>query len=96
MAVLTDDERRQITNGMMRYFSEIFDGLNVSKAELRIFVNETDVWINDNRNSYATSISEPAASNMTGAQQTLGFACVALMRKDIELLKQALGQGDLN
>ncbi len=92
MAVLPDTDRHKITVGLMRYWSKLFEEIDtITKAQFRTFVNETDGWINDNRNSYATSMSEPAASELTGSQQALVFAVVAIMRKgDIELLKRML------
>ena len=89
MAVLGTEDRARIWRALMRYWSDLGETItDTTKAELQTLVDETDAWLDDNRNSYAASLT---ANNLTGAQIALVLACVALLRKgEVALLKRAL------
>lgn len=90
MAELSTEDRTRIWRALMRYWSAAGETVDATKAELQTLVNETDSWIDDNRNSYAASLT---ANNLTGAQIAVIFACVALLRKgdSAALLARMLG-----
>jgi hypothetical protein len=80
MAVLTDEQRTQVHVGLMRYTSRLLQSVNLTKAELRTAINDTDQWIQDNGASYNSALSAAAQANLTSAQKTILFCVVAAMR----------------
>jgi len=91
MAELSTADRLRIWRGLMRYWSRLGEGVDVTKDELQTLVVETDEWIDDNQGSYVSALT---SNNLTGAQKTLLFCAVALCRVDpglAALLRRALG-----
>ena len=78
MAVLPIEDRQRIWRALMRYWSNEQEPIDASKAELQTLINETDIWMDDNRSSYLAALS---SNNLTGAQIAWIFGCAALMRK---------------
>ena len=69
MAVLTDTERHQITNGLMRYWSRIFAVLTgVAKADIKAAVDATDDWIDTNQAAFNSTLPAAARTCLTSAQ----------------------------
>lgn len=94
MAVLDLTDRARIWRGLIRYWSNLRENIDLSKAELLAAVNATDGWIDDNAASYNSALPLPARTDLTAAQKTLLFVCVAVMRQDptvATLLRRLLG-----
>ena len=94
MADLSIEDRGRVLNGLMRYWSKIFEDVNLSDPNLLAAVNATDAWIDDNQASYNQALPSAAQSGLTATQKTLLFCAVALLRVDpgvAALLKRALG-----
>ena len=95
MATLTEEERKKIWRGLMRYWSSdwtLMSGFN--KSELMDAVDATDDWIDSNQVSFNTALPEPAKSNLSQAQKTLMFCAVALARISIPFLRKVFGEVD--
>lgn len=80
MAILTNQQRKQVWAEFMQKLSALLEQLNISKSELRDAVNATDQWIEDNSNSFNTAIPQPARAEMTSSQKTRLFMAVAAKR----------------
>ena len=94
MAVLDTEDRARIWRSLQRYWSNVRETVDLSKAELLAAVDATDGWINDNQGSYNSALPVAAQSGLTAVQKTLLFCAVALLRVDpgiAVLLKRALG-----
>lgn len=92
MAELSTADRQRIWRGLMRYWSNLWEMVDASKAELQTTVNETDTWIDDNQASYNSGLTY--AANFTTAQKTLIFCCVAAMRVSLVFARRLLGEVD--
>ena len=79
MAVLPLEDREKIWRALMRYWSNAFEPIDASKAQILTTVTETDAWFDDNRASYLAALTH--SGEFTGAQIALIFAATALMRK---------------
>ena len=66
MAGLTEQDRVEIWEAWMRQNKDPVGA--ITKLELRQAVDDLDDWFNANKASALASISEPAASELTGAQ----------------------------
>jgi hypothetical protein len=94
MAVLSTADRARIWRALQRYWSNLREAVDLSKAELLAAVDATDGWIDDNQGAYNTALPSAAQSGLTAAQKTLLFCAVALLRVDpgvAALLRRALG-----
>jgi hypothetical protein len=92
MAELSTADRQRIWRGVQRYWSNLWENVPVSKAQLQMTVNETDTWIDDNQASYNSALTY--AGSFTTTQKTLIFCAVALMRVSpglADMLRRALG-----
>ena len=92
MAQLSITDRRRIWRGLMRYWSNIWESCDASKAELLTTVQETDQWIDAAQGNYVSSLTHGA--QFTAMQKTLIFCCVAIMRVSpgiAKLLQRFLG-----
>lgn len=95
MAILPDNDRRRIWAGLMRYWSNLREGLpNMSKVDLRAAVDATDDWIEDNQASFNAALPDAFRNNATLDQKTLLFCAVALARVSIEFLRSIVGEVD--
>lgn len=92
MAILPGEDRARIWRGLMRYWSNLCEGIGVSKSELQTTVDETDTWIDDNQSGYVAALTH--GGSFTAVQLTLIFCCVALMRVGVDLLRRVLGEVD--
>ena len=95
MAELSAQNRRRIRVGLSRYWSRLWEQLgSMSKAELLAAVNATDTWIEDNQGSFNAALPLPARIELTTAQKTLVFYCVAAMRVSPAFARLLLGEVD--
>ncbi len=81
MAVLPDNDRKSVWEEWQRANSDTI--VDITKAELRTVVNETDAWIDANQASYKAAISDPVKSNLTPKQLERLFMAVAKRRFEI-------------
>ena len=94
MAELSTEDRERIWRGIMRWWSNVREPVGISKDELLAAVNATDIWIDSNQASYNTALPVAARDNLTQAQKTLLFCCVALTRVSIAFLRRVVGEVD--
>lgn len=85
MAILTNDDRRELWAEYMKYSSNIREKLGLAKTELRAAVDATDQWINDNQVSFNNSLPSPAKAALTGKQKVRLFMAVAKKRFNVEV-----------
>ncbi|MCK5605553.1 hypothetical protein KAR91_26910 [Candidatus Pacearchaeota archaeon] len=94
MATLSTEDRQRISNGLQRFWSRLFEGMNFNSPELLAAINATDTWIDDNQASFNSALPAVAQSNMTATQKTLLFCVVATMRMGIGFLRNLVGEVD--
>ena len=85
MAVLTDQDRREIWAEFQNDSSRIWEILGLSKAELRLAVDATDQWIEDNQVSFNNGLPITAKAALTGKQKVRLFLAVARKRFNVEV-----------
>ena len=76
MAELSTGDRQRIWRGLMRYWSDAFEAVGLSKVELQAAVDATDTWIDDNQSSYNSALPSAAQSGLTAEQKILLFCAV--------------------
>lgn len=92
---LTDQDRQRVTNGLMRYWSKLWEPVgDVSTTELRAAIDATDQWIDDNQASYNNALPNPAKQQLSLEQKTLIFCAVAAMRVSLAFARQLFGEVD--
>jgi hypothetical protein len=79
MAELSETDRQRIWRGLMRYWSQLFEGTNFSKSDFRAAVDATDTWIDGNQSSFNVSLPQPFRNDATQAQKTLLFCLTAIL-----------------
>ncbi len=95
MAELSAAQRAGVTRGLQRYWSRLREVVSIlTKAELRAAINSTDVWINNNQNSFNNSLPAAAKANLTQAQKTIIFCVVACCRVSEATAKKVVGETD--
>ncbi len=94
MAILSEQDRRRIWRGLMRYASREFQDVGLSKSELRAAVDETDNWIDANQAGFNAALPVAAQSGLTTAQKTLLFCGVAAIRVDTGFARSLFGEVD--
>lgn len=94
MAELNEQDRQRIWRGIMRYWSQLLEGTDFSKTELRAAVDATDSWIDGNQASFNMSLPQPFRNNATPAQKTLLFNIVAAMRVSPAFARKLIGEVD--
>jgi len=94
MADLTTTQRQKIWRGLMRFWSQNWTKVALSKSDLLAAVNATDAWIDDNAASYNAALPAAAQSGLTAAQKTLVFCAVALCRVSEGTLRRVFGEVD--
>lgn len=91
MAELSTEDRKRIWRGLMRYWSNLWTELALSKDDLQAAVNATDTWIEDNQVSFNQALPQAARDNLSLAQKTLLFCAVAAMRVSPAFCRALLG-----
>jgi len=92
---LTTEERQQVTNGIQRHWSQLFETVpGCTSADLAAAVLATDEWIDDNQASYNAALPTAARTNLTSPQKTLLFCAVALARVSVAFLRRVFGEVD--
>ena len=85
MAVLTDQNRKEVWEDLMRNCSDCGDTISsILKAELRTFINETDSNLDTTDSTYKSGLSEPCKTNLTAKQIAYGRYLVAKKRWEVE------------
>lgn len=78
MAVLTDEQRREIWAEMMR-----LGGVSITKDDLRAAFNAIDDWFETNKATVNAAIPQPARTGLTAPQKALLLAFVIRKRYDV-------------
>lgn len=95
MAELSPEDRQRIHRGLMRYWSRLWETFGaMSKADLLAAVNATDAWVEANQGAFNAALPQPARAELTPAQKTLVFCCVAAMRVNPAFARMLLGEVD--
>ena len=81
---LTDADRRAIWADFQSEASSAFEGIAVSKPNLRAAVDAIDGWIGANVAGFNAAIPEPARSNLTARQKLRLFLYVVKRRWEVE------------
>jgi hypothetical protein len=77
MAVLSEQDRRDIWAEFMRRVSSSNTPIGLDKSELRAAVDYVDDWINDNAASFLDGFPEPAKSALSNKEKAGMFFDVA-------------------
>lgn len=80
MAILTNDQRKDLWIEYMSTISARREGLSLTKAELRAAVDAVDDWIDGNIASFNSSLPLPARTALTAKQKVELFFAVARAR----------------
>lgn len=83
MALLTNQDRRELWAKFMREASAIWEKLGLSKSDLRAAVDATDQWIEDNQASFNQAIPLPARTALTQKQKVRLFMEVAKRKYEV-------------
>lgn len=93
MAVLNDNDRRQIWQGYMRKLSansaeSVNNGtgsipIAINKVELRAAIDAIDAWMDANGSSFNTAIPQPARGALTAKQKAELLVFVVQRRFEI-------------
>jgi len=94
MATLPNADQLRIKRGLSRWWSALWERLDLNEADLSAAIAATDTWIDNNVASYNAALPVAARTNLTALQKTLLFVAVALMRHDINLLKRIFSEVD--
>lgn len=94
MATLTAQAQAQISNGLQRHWSRLFERLGINSPQLLAAVAATDTWIDNNAASYNSALPVAFRAGATLEQKTLLFCAVALARVSIALLRATFGEVD--
>jgi hypothetical protein len=78
----------------MRWWSNVWEGVDLSKADLQAAVNATDTWIENNQVAYNQALPSAAQTGLTPTQKTLIFCAVALARVSEVVLRRLFGEVD--
>lgn len=84
MAVLTTQERQELSAEIMRDISRLREPLNVTKAAVIAAIIATDDWVEANTASFNSALPLPARTDMTLKQKTQLF--MRVVRKRFENL----------
>ncbi len=80
MAVLSENDRREVFAKWMRKISNRREACDLLKADLRIAFNDIDTWVDDNSASFNSAISLPARTTLTTKQKAEILADIVLRR----------------
>jgi hypothetical protein len=93
-AVLSDQDRQRVANGLMRYWSREHTEIDITKDRVRVFVDETDDWIDQNQGAYNASLPTDIRNALALSDKTLGFCGVAAMRVSPAFCRLLFGELD--
>jgi hypothetical protein len=85
MAILIDNDRREIWAEFQRHSSNIWENIGLSKAQLRAAVDATDDWIDINQTSFNDALPAAAKAVLTAKQKVRLFLAVAQKRFNVEV-----------
>lgn len=94
MAELLSEDRARVWRVLMRWWSNLREGVGLSKSDLRAAVDATDAFIDGNQVAYNSALPEAARTNLTQTQKTVIFCAVAVARGDISMLRGLFGEVD--
>ena len=80
MAVLTSQQRAEVTRQLMEEMSENREPCDVSKADLRAGVDATDAWLDANAAAANTALPPNVRSGLTQSQKSMMLTAVANKR----------------
>jgi hypothetical protein len=69
MALLSDQDRAELSAALIRELSELRETHTLTKADLRAAVNAADAWAEANAASYNTALPQPARNALTSGQK---------------------------
>lgn len=92
MATLPQVDLQRIWRGLMRYWSNLRETVNVTKEELQSAVNAADTWVDNNAASYNSALPLPFRTAASTQQKSLLLVAVVLMRFNLDLLKRVFGE----
>ncbi len=78
MAVLSATDRERVWRWYMRQNTSVLSG--TTKINLRAAVDAADVWLNTNTAALTAALPVPTRTSLTGTQQTMLVAAVAMRR----------------
>lgn len=83
MALLTDQDRKDLWGAFMWFSSRIRELLDLSKIDLRAAVDATDQWIEDNQVAFNSALPLPARTALTQKQKVRIFMEVARRKYEV-------------
>lgn len=94
MANLSAEAQAQISRGIQRYWSRIFETAKFSSPQLVAAITAMDAWIANNQAAINSALPVAFRTYATLEQKTLLFCAVALARVSIAFLRQIFGEVD--
>lgn len=92
MTPLSDDDRKKVYRGLMRYLSNKQETVSgILKPDLLEAVIAADTWADQQAANYNSSLPLAFRSNATQSQKALLLSAVILARYDPALLSNILG-----
>ena len=76
MAILPDEDRKDIWVELMQQYSRDGESIGIVKADLRATVDAIDTWLQANGASLNAAIPEPARTALTQKQKALAVSYV--------------------
>jgi len=77
MAVLLDDDRKEVWANWMRENNE---SISITKVDLRAAINAIDDWVNTNAAAFNTAIPQPARGVLSARQKARLLTAVVVKR----------------
>ncbi len=83
MAVLTEQQREQVTRKLARDLSRVFEPVSVTRPDLREAVDAVDDWIDANAAGFNLALPLVVRQNLTAAQKARLLAEVIMRRFEV-------------
>lgn len=80
MAVLTDQQRKEVWEDYMRDLSNRIAAIPINKNDLRAAFNAADAWADSNSASYNTALPQPARNALSASDKALILMMVVAKR----------------
>ncbi len=91
MATLSSSDKEKVINGLMTYWSSLWEEVHLSFQDLQAAITATDNWIDTNQTDYNLSLPQTARDNLTQSQKTMLFCSVSLARVSLSFLRKVFG-----
>lgn len=85
MAILLDADRVSVRDKIAQNLSNTLESTTLTKAEWKLAVDATDLWISDNQTSFNLALPASAQTGLTKQQKARLFFSVAEVRFEVDI-----------